>query len=331
MKILLVAKPWKGGLAHYLFQAMQDLFPGCVEWWPTYPVLAERLQYVLNKVRWREALARRIENSEYTAAIFIGSPPPLLDTRCKERNIIWFIDGPRPDAALVAPFGRVFMSDPGYAPYVQQAVEDRHYGGELPFAHLPAIHHPSSTASRERDICFIGNKDPKRDVHLGYLFRAGLRPVVYGNYFMRRPIAWRYLWCFRRAVSNRGMGRVYDQYKVSINVHAQVVRGGTNMRTFECAGYGIPQVVEYRAGLENHFEPGREILVYRELPEMIEQIQRLLQDPAFAAQLAERARRRALAQHTYHHRAFTLLRDLIPVQELQDAESRLRNMSAGWL
>ncbi len=326
MKILLVAKPWKGGLAHYLFQALQDLFPDSVEWWPTYPVLAERFEYIRNKKRWREALARRIERSDYTAAIFIGMPLPLREIRNRDRNVLWHFDSPRPSSEQVAPFGRVYISDPGYAPEVLAALEPERFGGELTFAHSPGVHRLPATATRRSDLCFIGNKDPKRDLHLAYLFRAGYRPQVFGNYFMRRPIAWRYPWCFRPAVGNQEMGKVYAEHKISLNIHARVVRHGTNMRSFECAGYGIPQVVEYRPGLEAHFEPGREILTYTELGEMPEQIDRLLRDQKFAAELAMRAHRRALAEHTYYHRAATLLRGLLPSDEQRGLDNRLRRI-----
>jgi spore maturation protein CgeB len=328
MKILLVAKPWKGGLSHYLFQALQDLFPNSVEWWPTYPVLAERFDYIRNKKRWREALARKIERSDYTAAIFIGMPLPLQETRNRDRNVLWHFDSPRPTPDQVAPFGRVYISDPGYSPEVLAALEPERFGGELTFAHSPAIHHLPATAPRRSDICFIGNKDPKRDPQLAYLFTAGYRPMVYGNYFLRRPIAWRYPQCFRPAVGNQEMGGVYAEYKISLNIHAEVVRQGTNMRTFECAGYGIPQVVEYRPGLEKHFEPGSEILTYHDPEEMPEQIERLLRDPKFAAELALRAHRRAIAAHTYYHRAATLLSELLSSDEQRGLDNRLRRIFA---
>jgi spore maturation protein CgeB len=329
MKILLVAKPWKGGLARYLFQSLCELFPGAVEWWPTYPVPAERLAYIRDKQRWREALARRVENCNYSAAIFIGATPPLQDTRNCERNILWLPDGPRPSTETMNPFGRVFLSDEGYLPELLRAIPAERYGGELTFAHHPAWHHPL-TAERRNDLCFIGNKDPKRDVHLAYLFRSGLRPVVFGNYFLRRPIAWRYPWCFRPAVSNERMGRIYALYRVSLNIHAKVVRCGTNMRSFECAGYGIPQVVEYRPGLEKHFEPEREILTYKELAEMPEQINRLLKDPKLASRIADQARRRVLADHTYHHRVTTLLQGVLSADEVRAMNGRLRSLVADW-
>jgi spore maturation protein CgeB len=107
------------------------------------------------------------------------------------------------------------------------------------------------------------------------------------------------------------MGRVYAAHRISLNVHAAVVRAGTNMRSFECAAYGIAQLVEHRAQLERYFEPGVEIATYAEAQELQASLRSLLGDPARCADMATRARRRALAEHTYAHRARALLEPVL--------------------
>ena len=97
---------------------------------------------------------------------------------------------------------------------------------------------------------------------------------------------WQYPFSFRPAVANDAMGDVYARHKIALNIHARVVRRGTNMRTFECAGYGIPQIVEYRPGIENYFTPEKEILIFRDVDEMAAQIHSLLDDPARAQNMA---------------------------------------------
>lgn len=83
------------------------------------------------------------------------------------------------------------------------------------------------------------------------------------------------------------------------------------MRSFECAAFGIPQLVEYREGLENYFEPGREIEVYRTLDELHEKARRLLIDRVGAEKMAARAQRRALAEHRYFDRIKILLEGIV--------------------
>jgi spore maturation protein CgeB len=113
------------------------------------------------------------------------------------------------------------------------------------------------------------------------------------------------------------MGRIYSGHKVSLNIHADVVRRGTNMRTFECAAYGIPQLIEDRPGLEAFFSSGDEIATFVEVEELQERLVRLLSDPVSASAMALRARRRVFKEHSYHHRCVALLEGVLPAKLLQ--------------
>ncbi|HQU15291.1 MAG: hypothetical protein B7Z66_09220 [Chromatiales bacterium 21-64-14] len=318
VQVLLVAKPWRGGLARYVFQALQDLLPGDVAWIPTYPVgAADRLAYVRDRARWRRALVARIGAVQYRAALFINHFPELDGLPPDDRHVLWLTDGPEPDAGGFMPYHRVFVSDPGYGEAIRGAVGTRRYAGELAFAFHPDIHRPQADRGRPEGFCMIANRDVKRDFHLGMLLAVGLRPRVYGNYFLRHPLALRHPGCFRPRVSNDAMGRVYARHALSLNVHARVLREGTNMRSFECAGYGVPQLIEYRPGLERHFEPDAEVAVYREPGQAVDAVRGLLADPRRARELAARAARRALAEHTYHHRLARALDGLISAARLR--------------
>lgn len=326
MKILLIAKPWKGGLARYMYMALQDLFPGKIEWLSTYPrTLKERLEYTLNRETWKRGLTLKIKASCYSAAIFINYLSQFKELEYNPNHVLWLTDGPGLNIEELSPYGRIFLSDSSYEPELLRAINRERYAGELPFAHHPAIHRPVLCVSRQKDICFIGNKDSRRNQHISYLFRAGLRPTVVGNYFFHCPIAWRYPLLFRPAVTNKTMGMIYAKHRVSLNIHASVVHHGTNMRTFECAGYGIPQVVDYRSGIEAYFKPEEEILVYKELEEMPDQILRLLREPRLSKRLAKNASRRVLTDHTYYHRIITLLNGIVPTEELNEAATRVMN------
>jgi spore maturation protein CgeB len=178
----------------------------------------------------------------------------------------------------------------------------KRFAGVLPFAMSPSIHHPSGEHIKTRDVCFIGNRDPKRDAHIAALLHAPCSATIVGNYFLRSALFWRAPHRFRPRVANEAMAAVYSRHRVSLNVHAEVVAAGTNMRTFECAGYGIPQLVENRPGLTQLFESGREISTYNKPEEIPHAIASLLSDPKHTALMAERAQHRALHEHTYSHR-----------------------------
>jgi spore maturation protein CgeB len=74
-------------------------------------------------------------------------------------------------------------------------------------------------------------------------------------------------------------------------------------RLFEAAACGTPVVSDYWAGLEDFFEPGREILVVSTADEVQEA---LALDREELRRIGNAARRRVLAEHTADHRGLEL-------------------------
>ncbi|MDX1527114.1 MAG: glycosyltransferase [Gammaproteobacteria bacterium] len=315
MNILLVAKPWRGGLASYLYAALDALLPGSVSWLPTYPrSVAEKIAYRKDRAGWRTRLAQRIAESSCDAAIFINHIPEFEQLDQHDRYLLWVTDDPRPLTGRRLPYARVFISDPGYRKEVAGALSQR-FGGVVGFACLPSVHHPGARTDHGSGFCFIGNRDTKRDPYLRTLCEAGKDIRVYGNYFPLHRLCWRFPGRFRPAVPVARMSDIYARHRGSINIHAEVVKGGTNMRTYECAGYRIAQIVERLPGLEAVFSPGEDLLTFQTPEELISQMSRLEQDPELARSLAASAARRARAEHTYFHRARALLAGVIDVSE----------------
>jgi spore maturation protein CgeB len=69
----------------------------------------------------------------------------------------------------------------------------------------------------------------------------------------------------------------------------------------------VAQVVDERADLPPLFAEGEEVAVFDEPATLRQLVRDLLQDPPGAERLAQAARRRALAEHTYVHRLHLLL------------------------
>ncbi len=317
-RVILVAKPWKGGLGRYLFLALQNMFAGRVQWLPTHPGWTrERIGYGIDRASWHRALVRRIGGYKDAICIFVNHLPAFRELPFREQHVIWITDRPRVQADDLAPFGRIFLSDPGYARDLPETARLDRYEGELGFAHHPEIHRPVAGPPPSRELCFVGNRDPRRDPYLEFLLSSGRCPTIVGNYFLTRGLFWRRPWCFRPSVSYAATGRIYARHHVALNVHARVVREGTNMRTFECAGYQIPLLAEYSPGIERCFEPGREIVLFRNNDELSQGLGRLIADERWAQELARAARRRALAEHTYYHRLARMLGGLVPRDTLR--------------
>jgi spore maturation protein CgeB len=74
-----------------------------------------------------------------------------------------------------------------------------------------------------------------------------------------------------------------------------------SVRLFEAAACGTPIISDRWAGIETIFEPSSEILIVSEPKEVIEILRQMPEDRRRA--IAEKARRRVLAEHTSEHRA----------------------------
>lgn len=81
-------------------------------------------------------------------------------------------------------------------------------------------------------------------------------------------------------------------------------------RTFEipaCGGFQLSSRVE---DIESYFEVGREIALFSNGPELVEQVGRYLADEPARRAIAEAGHRRTVAEHTYEHRFRAIFAEL---------------------
>ena len=104
--------------------------------------------------------------------------------------------------------------------------------------------------------------------------------------------------------------RAISASRISLNItrrpHA-TVPGSSTARPFELAAAGAAIVSGPHAGIEQWFEPERELLLVSNADEAVDAYRALLGDPGLAEELGRRARERVLDEHTYVHRARRLL------------------------
>jgi spore maturation protein CgeB len=99
----------------------------------------------------------------------------------------------------------------------------------------------------------------------------------------------------------------YNAQRYTLNItRADMIRAGwsPSVRLFEAAACGTPVISDYWDGLEEFFEPGREILIARSADD----VAAILHDVPEQARAAigQQARKRVLARHTAAHRASEL-------------------------
>ncbi len=239
--------------------------------------------------------------------VFKGARLPPEDVRALRsrfggRWVNWFPDDPHQfetSSRLAPAYDCFFTHDSASVTRHRYAGAAAYY---LAFGCDPEYLRPLAvTAGRIVPLVFVGSRDPVREPVLHELDDLGLatwgpgwpRGALYGDAFVR-------------ALSGAVAG---------VNVHQQFgPRGdparygaGANMRVFELAAVGTPQLSDAKADIERHFTPGREIVLYRSVEELKERARELLSDEPLRRSLADAARERALREHTWRHRIEELL------------------------
>lgn len=104
--------------------------------------------------------------------------------------------------------------------------------------------------------------------------------------------------------------RVFGEALACLNSTSLSEGNSLNCRAFEIAGAGGLQLLEHREIISECFEPGKELLVFDSVEELLELITRAKQDETWVNNIREAGARRALNEHTYQHRLRKILSDL---------------------
>jgi hypothetical protein len=103
-------------------------------------------------------------------------------------------------------------------------------------------------------------------------------------------------------VDHERQPEVYAQGRVGLNVSQSGDEEGAAHKPFQMAACGVPIVHIRRRGIEELFEPNREIALFDTPGEAREVIADLLHSEPRRRAMAEAARARLVAEHTWHHR-----------------------------
>jgi spore maturation protein CgeB len=173
----------------------------------------------------------------------------------------------------------------------------------------PAWHKPLA-GQKNNQVVVAGNYYGHRQFLVRKLLGDGIELGLYGP---NVP-----LWSFPevkqhfngRFIVKEEKSRVFGEGLACLNSTSFAEGNSLNCRAFEIAGAGGLQLLEHRPVIEECFEPGKEVLVYRTYQELLDQIERAKKYPAEMVAVREAGAKRALAEHTYRHRLTEILRTL---------------------
>ncbi|HEY0785510.1 MAG TPA: glycosyltransferase [Acidobacteriaceae bacterium] len=173
----------------------------------------------------------------------------------------------------------------------------------------PETHHPvPADASLACDVAFLGNRLPDREARVDELFlrAATLAPgksfLLGGEGWEGKPLPGNVRWIGH--VPTAEHNRVNCSAALVMNINrASMASSGFSppTRIFEVAGSGTPLLCDEWPGIDDVFEPGREILVVRSAEDVVRALDRYTRTEL--RQIGERFLARALRDHTYAQRA----------------------------
>ncbi len=255
----------------------------------------------------------------------IGADDELLEQRvleCTPNSVVlfWDVDAPAtigrirrdqrdPFASAIPCYDAVFTYGGG-------PVIEREYGelGARAYYSIyngldPDTHHPVSPDPRFYcDVCFVGNRLPDREARVEQLFlcAAELAPdrqfILGGEGWGGKSLPSNVRWIGHVPTADHNTVNSSAGMVMNINRSSMADCGfSPPTRVFEAAGAGACLLCDDWPGINECFEPGKEILVIRSAQDVVDAASRL--DSVARRTIGDAFLRRALRDHTYAARA----------------------------
>jgi spore maturation protein CgeB len=287
------------------------------------------LANAITKPRWQRQLVSLLERQPDTGAVlFLGVPPNHFTGIAGELRRRFGVPTFLYDGDVPASLPRFAGFRSGFKIYQEsdlseyEAVISNSAGGAhelrgLGARHVYVVYYAADPTvllrvpvQEDIDVFFFGNGAEYRERWLQMMLAAPSRSLPDVRFAVRgsnlgdmgRAIQVR-----RRSFSEIRLlcSRSRVNVVVTRQPHATTYASST-ARPFELAALGCAIVSNPYLGVEEWFEPDREILIVQDEAEAVDAYRFLLRDPASRRALGERAHRRLLQQHTYADRAAQL-------------------------
>jgi len=246
---------------------------------------------------------------------------PMLEHLRRKRFLtaMWFVENYRhltywQQLAAGYDFWFVIQQAPCIAALKQAGAKDVRY---LPMAADPSVHRPLELTQAEReeygsDVSFVGAGYANRRAIFPGLLRREWSFKLWGNEWDGAADLTSVLQRKGSRIDTESCQKVFNASAVNLNLHSWAGTGFdpdgdfVNPRTFELAACGAFQLADHRSLMPELFTAS-EVATVSSPDELPGEISRWLLDPKQRLAMAERARQRVLAEHTYAHR----MRDLL--------------------
>ncbi len=299
---------------HAAYQALKGL-----------KVTTDRLQYLENSYLQvvSQAILAKVETFEPDLVLALAQAPLSIQAlkRLRKDGVVtamWFVEDFRLFTywQAFAPFYDIFaviQKDDFFTALQQVGVNDVVY---LPLAAQPNLHQQLELSAVDQrvfgsDVSFMGAGYANRRMAFRDLVHYEFK--LWGTDWDGDAVLAPFVQMGGKRISSEDCVRIFNATKININLHSSVqakdlVSGGdfVNPRTFEVAACGAFQLVDRRSLLPELFAPD-ELAVFDSMAQLRQLIDHYLAHPEERQAMAQRAKARVLAEHTYEARMRTLL------------------------
>jgi spore maturation protein CgeB len=260
------------------------------------------------------ALLRR----EAADALLVDNCPPYHPEMLRTLDVykvLRIADGPISaydrDFAYVHAYDHVFYHSPAYSRDLGMEEKLRYCGARAatlwPLALFDAAWDPALPEDalfarrRDLDVVFVGALHPTKMDLLARVKKAlGKRFVMRGLASAKKNVYFNAKYGFPgwvRPIPGDAYVSLYQRAKIGINVHNRGKYTVGSYRLFELPANGVMQVSDGGEYLSTFFEPGREIVGYESVDELIERVRHYLAHEEERVAIARAAYRKVVAEH----------------------------------
>lgn len=180
----------------------------------------------------------------------------------------------------------------------------------LPLTMFGMIEKDAWPVLKLKQALYLGLKAAEKLGMKGHLNSPQLRKITQ---LSEMPVRAHYSRSIRQGIIQeqlygKEMLREISRHAISWNMHAGVAGDyAANVRMFEVTGAGSLLVSDHKRNIGELFEPGEEILTYRNREECVEMLRWALDHPEKAAVIAARGQQRTLRDHSVENRVDLLM------------------------
>ncbi len=191
-----------------------------------------------------------------------------------------------------------------------------------------------TTGERDIDVAFIGQWKRPREEAVRALRSAGFRVEAFGLGWPSGRISPKQMmdiigrskmmlnlndrpsrfdpWVLGRLFFMKSRNRIVPDRHIVRNAQAwwHFAESHIHARIFELAACGACVVSGYTAGVEQYYEPDREMAFFRTHAELVEKVRYYLERPEERERMARAAYERTLREHTYEERFRAIMNEL---------------------